>query len=65
MSIEKTPVCELSGVREYSEEMPVAIHKKVENGRLVIVAYNEAGYNFVQIDLEDLKTWLAEHPEGL
>jgi hypothetical protein len=34
-------------------------------GRKVIVAYNEAGYNCVLIDFEDLKAWIAAHPEAI
>jgi hypothetical protein len=43
----KTPI------REYCEQHPVTI-KKNENGRDVIVAWNEGGNNAVEIDLLDV-----------
>lgn len=62
----------IEGVREYSEEMPVEIadtvHSEYTNapsGKKVIVAYNEAGHNCVQIDFEDLKKWILAHPDGI
>ena len=62
----------IEGVREYSEEMDVEIAETVASefsnapsGRKIIVGYNQAGHDFVQIDFEDLKTWITEHPEGI
>ena len=65
MSIELTPLFVLKGVREYSEEMDVHINRNVENGRLVLVAYAEAGYTFVAIDLAELRDWLRKNEEVL
>ncbi len=44
-------------IREYAEEenVEVVMHK---NGRLVIRAINEGGYNFTAVDLLDLLTWV-------
>jgi hypothetical protein len=47
----------MEGVREYCEEMDVKLGKG-DNGRLVIVALNEAGYNSTEVDLLDLLEWL-------
>jgi hypothetical protein len=54
----------MQSVREYSEEMDVEIADTLD-GRRVVVAYNEGGYNFVQIDFEDLRAWIMAHPEGV
>lgn len=42
------------GVREYGEGMDVCIDKHAQNGRWIIKAWNEAGYNHVEIDAVDL-----------
>jgi len=64
----------MDGVTEYNEEMDVelAITKgkwgggKPEKdwdgrGRIVIKAYNEGGYNSVEIDLVDLMNWINKN----
>lgn len=56
MTIEKIEV--LSGVREYCEEMAVELWR-LENGRLVVRAYNEAGHSGTEVDLLDLIEWLS------
>ena len=33
------------------------------SGRVVVRAYNEAGYNWTEIDLWDLVSWLKNGPE--
>jgi hypothetical protein len=43
----------LSRVREYCEGYPVEF-KKNEQGRWIIEAFNEGGYNGVEIDLLDV-----------
>ena len=56
----------LQNVREYVEENPVEIDIEESNGRLVIVAFNEAKYNSTVVDLLDLIAWLkANKPELL
>ncbi|MGA7155206.1 MAG: hypothetical protein WBY53_00060 [Acidobacteriaceae bacterium] len=62
----------IDGIREYSEGMDVEFGETVASefseappGRKVIIAYNEGGYNFVQIDFEDMRKWILAHPEGL
>ncbi|MHC1592167.1 MAG: hypothetical protein ACXQS8_08775 [Candidatus Helarchaeales archaeon] len=47
----------LDGVCEYVEGYPVSI--KNEEGRLVIDATNEGGYNGVEIDLLEFLDWLC------
>lgn len=44
-------------IREYNEGRKVAITKH-ENGRWVIVAYNEGGYNSTRVDLQDIIDWV-------
>jgi len=48
----------MDGVREYCEEMPVEIVISEHTERSVIRAYNEGGFNRVEIDLIDLLNWL-------
>ena len=55
-------VCEMTGVREYAEEYPVEVWMD-ENGRLVVRAYNEGKHNVTEIDLLDLRNWLAANPD--
>lgn len=53
------------GVREYAEDMPVRLYMH-KNGRWVIEALNEAGYNGTDVDLLDLLSWLRNNrPELL
>lgn len=59
-------ICELAGVREYTEEYSVSLWRDEERGRVVIRAYNEGRNNFVEIDLWDLVEWLGTGPkEGI
>lgn len=44
-------------IREYNEGRKVAITRH-KNGRWVIVAYNEGGYNSTRIDLQDIIDWV-------
>lgn len=44
-------------IREYNEGRKVAITKH-ENGRWVIVTYNEGGYNSTRVDLQDIIDWV-------
>lgn len=54
----------MDGVMEYGEEMPVRLGICAENKRVVIVAYNEAGYNSVEIDYAGLVHWVAQYGEA-
>jgi hypothetical protein len=55
----------LNDIREYTEGYPVEI-KRHDNGRLIIEALNEGGYNATQVDLLDVinyynkKKWKGE-----
>ena len=56
----------MHGVREYGsgpagavdEGFEVQLRRMPDSGRLVVRAYNEAGYSGTEIDLEDLIAWL-------
>ncbi len=52
------PKVEMTGVVEYFENFPVYLSVNKENGRQVIVAFNEGGYNAVHLDLLDVVQWL-------
>jgi hypothetical protein len=65
---------EMVGVREYAEEMPVHLFVDTRpnekywkgSGRVVLKAYNEAGFNHVMVDLLDVIAWLKKNrPELL
>jgi hypothetical protein len=59
-------ICDMEGVREYSEGDPVELWRDETTGRLVIYAQNEAGYNSANVDLWDLIHWLSSgNGEGL
>jgi hypothetical protein len=53
----------MDGVTEYAEGMPVYL--ETEKDRLVIGAYNEAGYNGTAVDLEQLIDWVARNKPEL
>lgn len=69
----------MEGVIEYDENMPVTIERitslwnettgldeKLEgDGRLVICASNEAGYNGTSVDLSGLLEWLSKNMPDL
>lgn len=44
-------------IREYNEKRKVAITTH-ENGRWVILAYNEGGHNSTRVDLQDAIDWV-------
>lgn len=46
-----------TNIREYAEEMGVEV-KEWTNGRVVVQAFNEAGYNFTLVDLLDVIAWV-------
>ena len=50
---ETTKVMILSGVREYTEGHPVQLGRR-HDGRLTIIAYNECGNNYTEVDLLDV-----------
>lgn len=54
---------EMKGVTEYAEGLPVSL--KLRDGRLVIDALNECGYNGVEIDLLQLLWWLRAYRPDL
>jgi len=55
------------GVKEYCEDMDVILTTAcMDRDRLVIKAYNEAGYNSTEVDLIDVIIWLRKYkPEIL
>ena len=54
----------MENVREYNEEFEVKLSP--ENGRLCIIAINEAGFKSTRVDLLDLLDWLHSNlPELL
>lgn len=42
------------------DDKPIELHR--HNGRLVIVAYNQGGYDCTEVDLGNLLEWLNRHP---
>lgn len=48
----------MDGVRGGEDGFPVELWRDDETGRLVVVAYTDAGYGLVTIDLPDLIGWL-------
>ena len=48
-----------TNIREIVEGLPVTITNK--DGRWYILAFNEAGHNGVEIDLEDVIDWYKEN----
>ena len=59
----RDPDVTMKGVREHMEDM--AVDLDTHNDRLVVVAYNEAGFNRTAVDLLDLITWLRLNRPGL
>jgi hypothetical protein len=51
---------EMGDVREYCERILVFL-KTHKEGREIIEALNEGGYNGVEIDLLDLLEWIKKH----
>jgi effector-binding domain-containing protein len=49
-------IADMPGVRAYDNEPNVELWRH-SNGRLVIRAYNEGGYNGTEVDLLDLLDW--------
>ena len=58
-------ICNMEGVRGGEEGFPVELWRCSESGRLQVVAFNEAGYSSVEIDLFDLLEWLRNGPASL
>jgi hypothetical protein len=50
-------IAEMTGVRSYGNEPDVELWLN-ESGRLVIVAYNEAGCAATEVDLWDILNWV-------
>lgn len=50
------------GVKEYCEDLDVVLTTAYsDRERLVIKAYNEAGYNSTEVDLVDVILWLRKN----
>lgn len=54
-----------TNIREYNEEMEVEILANDEKSRLVLVAYNEAGFNEVKVDLIDILGFVRKNMNDL
>jgi hypothetical protein len=54
-------IADMIGVRAYGNEPEVELWLN-ENGRLVVVAYNEAGYCGTKVDLYDILDWVQAGP---
>lgn len=52
-------ICEMTGVRELNEGLPVELWRDDATGRLVLRAYNECGCNATDVDLGGLLSWLS------
>ena len=50
-----------TNIREYAEEIPVEINISDSNSRLVIDAWNEAGFNGTNVDLMDVLRHVKEN----
>lgn len=48
-----------TNIREYAEGMGVTITEA--NGRTVIRALNQGGYDCTMVDLQDVLDWVKEH----
>jgi hypothetical protein len=55
----------MKGVRDYGEGFDVELWKRDEDGRLVVISYNEGGCNFTTIDLLDIIEWVRENKPEL
>ena len=52
-------ICEMKGVRAYgNDDEPVELWLN-DSGRLVIVAYNEAGHCGTEVDFWDIMAWVG------
>lgn len=52
-------------IREYCESLIVEVDVG-DDGRLVVRAFNESGYNSTEVDLLDVLEWVRQHrPELL
>jgi len=56
-------ICEMKGVREWSEKETVELWRDEESGRLVIRAYSECGNSIVHVDLWDILDWCRAGPK--
>jgi hypothetical protein len=54
-------ITEMMGVRS-DDAHPVELWRDQQSGRLVVRAYNDAGYSYTEIDLWDLIHWLQSGP---
>ena len=56
----------MEGVTEYSEGYEVELLQTKDNGRWVIMALNQGGFDSTSVDVVDLIAWLrANRPELL
>jgi hypothetical protein len=58
-------ICNMAGVREYTDGDAIEHTRHDGTGRLVIRAFNECGNNYTQVDLLDLIEWLKSGPHGV
>jgi hypothetical protein len=55
-------ICDMDGVREYGDGLPVELHIDDTSGNLIIVAHNEAGNCGTYVNLNDLLNWVRRGP---
>lgn len=53
-------LAEMQGVRCYGEKLPVELAEE-DDGRLVVRASNQAGFDSTCVDLLDLLAWLVKN----
>ena len=54
----------MHGVTEYAEKLDVKLQVE-DNGRLVVSAWNEGGFNGTSVDLMELLAWLKSNRPDL
>jgi len=53
-------------IREYCEQRAVSVTRDCRgNGRLVVKAFNESGFNSTEVDIIDLLKWIKENKPEL
>ena len=50
---------DMDGVTGGEAGFPIELWRDDDTGRLVIRGYNESGFNVVDIDLNEVRVWLA------
>lgn len=56
-------LCDMQGVRGGERGYAVELWR-TDEGRLVVRAYNEAGYSYTDVDLWDILSWVSIGPDA-